>query len=61
MRRQESAQHRYLAAVKQLALVRKLLRPALSPLQLAMGAVAESPAGRRARQTAPAEGVPVLN
>jgi hypothetical protein len=61
LRRQDPAQRRYLAAVKQLALVRKLLRPALSPLQLAMGTVPESPAGRRARQTAPDEGVPVLN
>jgi hypothetical protein len=34
MERQESAQRSHLAAVKQLALVRKLLKPALSPLEL---------------------------
>jgi hypothetical protein len=61
MRRQESAQRRYLAAIKQLALVRKLLRPALSPLQLAQTPVDEAPAGRRARCAAPADGVPVTN
>ena len=41
MKRQDSSQRRYLAAIKQLALVRKLLRPALSPLQLALGPVGE--------------------
>jgi hypothetical protein len=41
MKRQESSQRRYLAAIKQLALVRKLLKPALSPLQLALGTVSE--------------------
>jgi hypothetical protein len=61
MRRQESAQRRYLASIKQLALVRRLLRPALSPLQLAQTPVPEARAGRRARQTAPADGVPVMN
>jgi hypothetical protein len=33
--RLDRAQRRHLAAVKQLALVRKLLRPALSPVQVA--------------------------
>ena len=50
MKRQESSQRRYLAAIKQLALVRKLLRPALSPLQLALGAVGEERATPK-RQT----------
>jgi len=56
MKRQESSQRRYLAAIKQLALVRKLLRPALSPLQLALGAVSEdaaAPKARGNRETAP--------
>ena len=51
MKRQDSSQRRYLAAIKQLALVRKLLRPALSPLQLALGAVGEERATPK-RQTA---------
>ena len=50
MKRQDSSQRRYLAAIKQLALVRKLLRPALSPLQLALGAVGEERATPK-RQT----------
>ena len=56
MKRQESSQRRYLAAIKQLALVRKLLRPALSPLQLALGTVSEDAAAPKApgkRVTAP--------
>ena len=44
MKRQDSSQRRYLAAIKQLALVRKLLKPALSPLQLALGSVSEDAA-----------------
>jgi hypothetical protein len=49
MKRQESSQKRYLAAMKQLALVRKLLRPSVSPLDLATRPVQETrPAcGRR--------------
>ena len=50
MKRQESSQRRYLAAIKQLALVRKLLRPALPPLQLALGPVGEERAAPK-RQT----------
>ena len=41
MQRQESAQRRLLAASKQLALVRKLLRPAVSPVELALRDVPE--------------------
>jgi hypothetical protein len=49
MKRQESSQRRYLAAIKQLALVRKLLKPALSPPQLAQSTVSEDAAVPRAR------------
>jgi hypothetical protein len=46
MKRQESSSRRHLAAIRQLAVVRKLLRPALSPLDLAMRPVAETTAPR---------------
>jgi hypothetical protein len=39
---QDRAQHRYLAAIRQLSTVRKLLRPALSPLDLATRPVSET-------------------
>jgi hypothetical protein len=52
MKRQESSQRRYLAAIKQLALVRKLLKPALSPLQLALGPVGEERATPKRPTTA---------
>ena len=52
MKRQDSSQRRYLAAIKQLALVRKLLKPALSPLQLAMGPVGEERATPKRPTTA---------
>jgi hypothetical protein len=61
LRRQNSAQQRYLQAVKALAAVRKLLRPTPSPLDPAMRPVAERPAGRLAGAAAPADGEPVLN
>jgi hypothetical protein len=48
-RRQESAERRFQAAIKQLAVVRKLLRPALSPLDLAL----RPSAGRAAERAAP--------
>src|SRR5262245_50727317 len=51
MKRQDSSQRRYLAAIKQLALVRKLLKPALSPLQLALGTVSEDATAPKARAT----------
>jgi hypothetical protein len=47
MKRQDSSQRRYLAAIKQLALVRKLLKPALSPLQLALGTTTETAVPKR--------------
>ena len=52
-RRQEGAERRYQAALRQLAVIRKLLRPALSPLQLALGTVSEERAAPK-RQTTPA-------
>ena len=52
MKRQDSSQRRYLAAIKQLALVRKLLKPALSPLQLALGTVGEGRAAPKRPTTA---------
>jgi hypothetical protein len=61
LRRQNSAQQRYLQAVKALATVRKLLRPGLSPVDLALRPVPEQPAGRRAGAATPADGEPVLN
>ncbi len=61
MRRQESAQRRYLDAIKKLTLVRKLLKPALSPLELASRPVREAPAVRLHRASAPADGEAVLN
>jgi hypothetical protein len=61
LRRQNSAQQRYLQAVKALATVRKLLRPGLSPVDLAMRPVPEQPAGRLTGAAAPADGEPVLN
>ena len=61
LQRQNSAQQRYLQAVKALATVRKLLRPGLSPVDLALRPVPERPAGRLAGAPVPADGEPVLN
>jgi hypothetical protein len=61
IRRQAAAQRLFVQAAKALATVRRLLKPPLSPLQLAMRSVDEAPAARRARQTAPDEGVSVMN
>jgi hypothetical protein len=61
LRRQNSAQQRFVLAVKGLATVRKLLRPGLSPLDLALRPVPEQPAGRLAGASVAAEGEPVLN
>lgn len=64
LQRQESAQRRLLAALKQLAVVRKLPRPEVSPLDVALRGVSEGAAvrgnsagGRRALWHT-AEGVP---
>ena len=54
--RQESAHRKLLAAVKQLAVVRKLIRPGLSAWQVAMGAAgggSAAPASGRAAVPAP--------
>ena len=51
-RRQEGAERRYQAALRQLAVIRKLLRPALSPLQLALGPVGEERAAPKRPTTA---------
>jgi hypothetical protein len=61
LRRQNSAQQRHLQAAKALATVRKLLRPGLSPVDLAMRPVPEQPAGRLAGASLPEAGEPVLN
>ena len=61
LRRQNSAQHRYLQAVRALATVRRLLRPAPAPVEIAtrLGSQERVPAGRR--DLAPAQGVAVEN
>jgi hypothetical protein len=63
-KRQESASRSHLAAVKQLALVRKLLKPAPSPLDL-LRATAETttakPRYQGRREKGVAAGVPVEN
>jgi hypothetical protein len=61
LRRQGAGQRRFLQALKAFATIRKLLKPPLSPLQLAQTPVDEAPACRRARQMAPADGAPVMN
>ena len=61
LRRQNSAQQRYLQSMQALVTIRKLLRPAPSPLDLAMRPVPEQPAGRLAGASVAAEGEPVLN
>jgi hypothetical protein len=61
LRRQNSAEHRYLQSVRALVTIRKLLRPGLSPVDLAMRPVPEQPAGRLAGASVPADGEPVLN
>jgi len=57
-RREVRAQARYMAAIKALATVRKLVQPALSPLELATRAINEAPAksctGMPAGRRAPA-------
>jgi hypothetical protein len=61
----DAAQRRHLASLKALAAVRKLLRPAVSPLDLLKKEVGERGAGApgagRRASTNPAEGVGVVN
>jgi hypothetical protein len=61
LRRQDSAQRRYLQAVKVLATVRRLLRPPPAPVEVAarLGSQERVPGGRR--DLAPAQGVAVEN
>jgi hypothetical protein len=63
-KRQTAAQRRELQALRSLVVVRKLLRPAPSPLDLASRQVPETAgdaASRRARGTSPAKGVALVN
>ena len=63
-RRQSAAQTRYLAALKQLEVVRRLVRPPLSPLDIARRPVEETagpPAALRARAGVAPDGAPVAN
>ena len=63
-RQQDAAHRRHLTAVKTLATVRKLLRPALSPVDLALRPVAESRPARaykHPRLRPAAEASPVMN
>ena len=61
--RLDRAHVRYLSAIKALATTHKLLRPTLSPLDLAIKMVPEEKAGTAGLRPAvtPAEGMPVLN
>jgi hypothetical protein len=63
MRRQNAAQQRYVHAIKALATVRKLLRPAPSPLDLLQRTVAETPAEKAnpTKSRLKLRGEPVLN
>jgi hypothetical protein len=62
-KRLDRAHARYLTAIKALATIHKLLRPTLSPLELAVKFVPEEKASAAGLRPAvePAEGVPVLN
>jgi hypothetical protein len=66
VQRQNAAHRRYLASIRCLAMTRKLIRPALSPLDLLrqpVGEVAKKPASmdRCSRSASVPEGVPVAN
>jgi hypothetical protein len=63
-RQQDAAHRRHLAALKTLATVRKRLKPAVSPVDLALCPLPEGrppAAPKHPRVQTPAEGVPVLN
>jgi hypothetical protein len=63
-RRLDQAHRRYLASIKQLAIVRKLLKPSPSILDIAMRPIPETNvkgAKQRDRNTPVNEGVPVFN
>jgi hypothetical protein len=64
LKRQAGAQQRYLYAIKTLATVRKLLKPALSPVDLALRPIPESrptKAYKHSRLRPAAEALPVAN
>jgi hypothetical protein len=64
LKRQAGAQHRYLYAIRTLATVRKLLRRAPSPVDLALRPMAENrpiKSLKHPRLHPPAKGLPVLN
>jgi hypothetical protein len=64
LKRQAGAHQRYLFSIKALATVRKLIKPALSPVELALRPLAEGRPGRppkHPRLHAPAEALPVAN
>jgi hypothetical protein len=60
-RRLDAAHRRFITATKALATLQKLVRPAPSPLDLALRPVPERPAGRLAGAPAPADGEAVHN
>lgn len=51
MQRQSSAQHRYLTSLKQLAIVRKLLKSGPSPMEFAQRGVLEGPPAKTSSST----------
>jgi hypothetical protein len=61
LRRQNSAQQRYLQAVKALATVRKLLRPAPAPVEIATRLGSQERVSACRRDLSPAQGVAVDN
>jgi hypothetical protein len=61
LRRQNSAQQRYLQAVKALATVRKLLRPAPAPVEIATRLGSQERVTACRRDLSPAQGVAVEN
>jgi hypothetical protein len=62
MRRQTSSQHRLLQAIKTMATVRKLVKPVLSPIQIATGLRNRNTgASTIRRQTCVSNGAPVAN
>jgi hypothetical protein len=60
-RRQDSSHRRYLTAIKALATVRKLLKPGLSPVELALRPVPETSPSMREPRACRLSAVPVLN
>jgi hypothetical protein len=61
LQRQNSAQQRYLQAVRALATVRKLLRPAPAPVEIATRLGSQERVSACRRDLAPAQGVAVEN